>query len=186
MKYVCLLLFALLIQGCATKLELTSRQKEILANLTDSEAEKITKNIFSRTEKHFGLIGSNHTQIQALTKLELVGIESCIITYTDYAEHISNVNTKSNMFSGNNIQVNTTISYDYTREKYTLDLRNIKKLRLEDFPPPLCPVDKQLLTAYYSFSKYVSLHISKDEVDETIALIKFYSPGARIIFGNGF
>jgi len=193
MRIIYLLMLVFSISGCAQKLEMTVSQNEILGKLGDDNAEHLTEKIFSKTDKHLGLTGTNQSGAAFKSKPEIVSIKNGIIKYVDYDEHVDLVKTipkvLPNAIAGQSI-VGAALTpppevlYNTTREEFEIDLREISKIRLVQLPPNVSLTNGQLITLHNAFEA-ITIDVAKDEIDETIALIKFYSPNAKVLSGAG-
>jgi len=184
-KYL-LLAISVLLTGCATTLEITPLQKQMTSNLNATEADASIKRLFTKTDKHSGLIGTSQTGPAYASDPRLEKVDNGFIHYSDYDWKVTNVQTNTVIYSNNaNVNTGVSIGRSSSRKAYKLDLRDVGKIRLVELPPSISSPDKQIISLHEWFT-VLTIEVSKEEINEVIALLKFYNPDAKIIKGVGF
>lgn len=177
MKKIFILTIFIILQGCATKVELNTAQNNLLQSMTESKANSIINKAFKNSKTQSGLFGSNGSPF--ISNPKVLRIQNGVVTYADYEATLTNAMKKAIL----------DLKWVNTVKFYTFDFRNVEKIRIVNSSLFKKGILKSINGVQFGIhntnGNFVNIDVEKEYFDSIIAATKFYSPNAAITSGIG-
>ena len=182
-----------LLASCASTLQLSDAVKVERGSMTPKRADDLLE-AYARADATRGgicLIGVKFdlTRLDYKSQIEISG---SVISFDAYFAKLANISVGGNVAAGTGT---VGLSYKSVRGSGSIDMRSLKEIRVLDSNVntlALCPGFKPgylvALKADHGLSDHAQISInatSPTELNSVLAMLTYYSPGARVVSGIG-
>ena len=197
MKYALLAALPALVLGCASTYTLSEKGVMYRSSLTEAQAFKELQKYVFKSNAQAGVCGA-HTNDQ-FQPAEPVAVQSPYLAFDSYIRVMTGVATGPGVKTApNTVATNTTMSFSYHKAAFRMDLTKLDKIRIQREVKALCgrhpgPLSDYVVTidnkgvadSAKGEANALMINVSRDNLDNLLAVLSYLSPSAKILEGAG-